>query len=180
MHGLNTIAIAPACAFYVPLLADCLDALFSDPSARMKTVQKSVLIWYSAAEMFSLVADVAKYPEFLPWCDQARVLATHADGVTAEIGLALAGLHQRFTTRNTYDPDRSVVLHLVQGPFSELEGQWTFAPVGEPGQRGCKVQLQLQYGFSNAPLAALIGPLFDRIAASLVDAFVKRAGQVYG
>jgi ribosome-associated toxin RatA of RatAB toxin-antitoxin module len=108
------------------------------------------------------------------------VLATHADGVTAEVGLALAGLHQRFTTRNTYDADRSVVLHLVQGPFSELEGRWTFDPVGEPGQRGCRVQLQLQYGFSSAPLAALIGPLFDRIAASLVDAFVKRASHVYG
>jgi ribosome-associated toxin RatA of RatAB toxin-antitoxin module len=71
-------------------------------------------------------------------------------------------------------------MRLVNGPFSHLDGQWTFQPVGEGSQRACKVELSLNYGFSNATLATLVGPVFDRIAGSMVDAFVKRAEQVYG
>ena len=146
----------------------------------MKTVQKSVLIWYSAHEMFALVTDVEKYAEFLPWCDQARVVERDEHGMTAEIGIAFAGIHQTFTTRNDHVPDHKVDMKLVSGPFSNLDGHWTFTQVGDPGQRSCKVDLELQYGFQNLALAAVIGPVFDRIAGSMVDAFVKRAEQVYG
>jgi len=146
----------------------------------MKTVQKSVLIWYSASEMYTLVTDVAKYPEFLPWCDRARVIAQDETGMTAEVGLAFSGFHQSFTTRNTHVPDREVQLKLVSGPFSNLDGRWLFTPVGEQGERACRVELHLSYGFSNFALQALVGPVFDKIASSLVEAFVKRAEQVYG
>jgi len=146
----------------------------------MKTVHKSVLIWYSPQEMYELVTAVTDYPKFLPWCDHARVLEAHDGGVTAEVGIAFSGIRQTFTTRNEHEPGRQVAMHLVNGPFSKLEGRWTFAPVGEGAQRACKVELNLQYGFSNAVLGKLVGPVFDRIAASLVDAFVKRAEQVYG
>jgi len=146
----------------------------------MKTVHKSVLIWYSPQEMFDLVTDVAKYPAFLPWCDKARITEQHETGVTAEIGLSFAGIHQTFTTRNEHIPGREVRLRLVDGPFSQLDGQWSFLPVGEGSQRACKVELTLNYGFSNATLGKLVGPVFDRIAGSMVDAFVKRAEQVYG
>ena len=71
-------------------------------------------------------------------------------------------------------------MRLVKGPFSRLEGQWRFHPVGDGSQRACKVELQLDYGFDNAAVAAIIGPVFDRIAGSMVDAFIKRAEQVYG
>jgi ribosome-associated toxin RatA of RatAB toxin-antitoxin module len=71
-------------------------------------------------------------------------------------------------------------MSLVQGPFSNLSGMWRFTPVGDGSQRACKVELDLQYGFSSKTLAALVGPVFDKIAASLVDAFVKRAEAVYG
>jgi ribosome-associated toxin RatA of RatAB toxin-antitoxin module len=146
----------------------------------MKTVHKSVLIWYSAEEMFGLVTDVAQYPKFLPWCDHAAVLEQHADGMKAEVGISFGGIRQTFTTRNVHVPGRKVHMQLVDGPFSQLDGQWTFAPVGTPGQRACKVELSMNYGFKNAALAAVVGPVFDRIAGSLVDAFVKRAEQVYG
>jgi ribosome-associated toxin RatA of RatAB toxin-antitoxin module len=146
----------------------------------MKTVHKSVLIWYSPQEMYELVTAVADYPKFLPWCDHARVVEAHDGGVTAEVGIAFSGIRQTFTTRNEHEPGRQVAMRLVNGPFSKLEGRWTFAPVGEGTQRACKVELNLQYGFSNAVLGKLVGPVFDRIAASLVDAFVKRAEQVYG
>ena len=146
----------------------------------MKTVHKSVLIWYSAAEMFALVTDVASYPQFLPWCDQASVLEEDAQGMTAKVGLSMAGLSQSFTTRNTHEKDSKVSLKLVDGPFSKLDGQWDFKPVGKGGERACKIEFSLRYDFDSSALAALVGPVFDKIAGSLVDAFVKRAGQVYG
>jgi len=146
----------------------------------MKTVHKSVLIWYSADEMYALVTDVAKYPEFLPWCDRSRVLEQDPAGMTAQVGLSFGGLRQSFTTRNTHVPGREVHLKLVDGPFSQLDGTWQFIPVGEGNERACRVELDLRYGFDNFALQALVGPVFDKIASSLVEAFVKRAEQVYG
>ncbi|RYF81279.1 MAG: type II toxin-antitoxin system RatA family toxin [Comamonadaceae bacterium] len=148
----------------------------------MKSVLKSVLIWYSAEQMYALVTDVAKYPEFLPWCDRARVIEEDASGMTAEVGLAFGGVRQSFTTRNTHVPGREVHMKLVKGPFSQLDGVWKFTPVGEEGAEAsaCRVELSLQYGFDNFALQALVGPVFDKVAASLVEAFVKRSEQVYG
>ena len=146
----------------------------------MKTVHKSVLIWYSPQEMYALVTDVNRYPQFLPWCDQARVVESHASGMLAEIGIAFAGIRQTFVTRNEHVENSQVNLQLVKGPFSKLEGQWNFHPLGDGSQRACKAELALNYGFDNATLAKLVGPVFDKIAASMVDAFVKRAQEVYG
>jgi ribosome-associated toxin RatA of RatAB toxin-antitoxin module len=145
----------------------------------MKTVKKSVLIWYSPAEMYRLVIDVDAYPQFLPWCDKARVVAHEENGMLAEIGMAFSGIHQTFSTRNKHVVDRQVVIDLVNGPFSKLEGEWNFLPVGDATQRACKVELALTYGFDSA-LGRVISPVFDKIAGSMVDAFVKRAKQVYG
>jgi ribosome-associated toxin RatA of RatAB toxin-antitoxin module len=146
----------------------------------MKSIHKSVLLWHSAHEMFALVTDVARYPQFLPWCDQASVLDESDTGMTARVGMALSGLRQSFTTRNTHETDRKVVMHLVDGPFSRLDGTWEFTPLGDGTQKACKVEFRLNYGFSSAALAALVGPVFDKIAGSLVDAFVKRADEVHG
>jgi ribosome-associated toxin RatA of RatAB toxin-antitoxin module len=145
----------------------------------MKTVHKSVLIWYSAEEMYALVTDVASYCEFLPWCNRSTVLAHNEEGMKAEIGISFGGIQQSFTTFNEHVPGREVRLKLVEGPFSRLDGSWKFIALGTPGQRACKVELDLHYSFKNAALAALVGPVFDKIAGSLVDAFVKRAEQVY-
>ncbi|QXL85237.1 type II toxin-antitoxin system RatA family toxin [Comamonas sp. NLF-1-9] len=146
----------------------------------MKTVHKSVLIWYTPQEMFDLVTDVPKYPEFLPWCDHAAVRSRDEHGMTAEVGISFAGVRKTFVTRNEHEAGRRVTISLVEGPFSQLDGDWQFHPVGDGAQRACKVELRLHYGFSSRTLAALVGPVFDRIAASLVDAFVERAQKVYG
>lgn len=146
----------------------------------MKTVHKSVLIWYSAAEMFTLVTDVASYPQFLPWCTQTSIREETDLGMTAQIGMSIAGLTQSFTTRNVHEKDRRVSLKLVDGPFSTLDGDWHFYPVGDGTQRACKIEFSLGYDFANAALATLVGPVFDKIAGNLVDAFVRRASQVYG
>jgi ribosome-associated toxin RatA of RatAB toxin-antitoxin module len=145
----------------------------------MKTVNKSVLIWYSPAEMYALVTRVAEYPQFLPWCNYAHVLDEDTTGMTAELGMAFRGIKQSFTTRNVHTSEQRVDVKLIKGPFSSLEGTWTFSPVGDGSQRACKVSLALQYRFDNVALGALIGPVFDAIASNLVDAFVKRAQQVY-
>ena len=146
----------------------------------MKTVSKSVLIWYSPQEMYVLVTEVDQYPQFLPWCDNARVVTADATGMTAEIGISFSGIRQKFTTRNEHIPGQQVTMKLVNGPFSRLDGVWNFLPIGDGSQRACKVELTLHYGFTNATLGKLVGPVFDKIAGSMVDAFVKRAAQVYG
>jgi ribosome-associated toxin RatA of RatAB toxin-antitoxin module len=146
----------------------------------MKTVHKSVLIWYSPQEMYALVTDVNQYPQFLPWCDHASVVDQDTGGMTAEVGISFSGVRQTFTTRNLHTEPSRVDMQLVKGPFSKLDGQWNFHPLGDGSQRACKVELLLNYGFENAVLGKLVGPVFDKIAANLVDAFVKRAQQVYG
>jgi ribosome-associated toxin RatA of RatAB toxin-antitoxin module len=146
----------------------------------MKKLLKTVLIWYSPEEMFRLVTDVDQYKNFLPWCHQSKVLHSSGLEMDAEVGIGMAGLNQVFVTHNTHIENREVHMKLIKGPFSNLDGTWTFEPVGDNSQRACKVTLSLEYGFSSATLAAVVGPVFDKIAATLVDAFVKRAEQVYG
>jgi len=99
----------------------------------MKSVHKSVLIWHSAHEMFALVTDVVRYPEFLPWCSSGQVLEESPNGMVASIGMSFGGLHKSFTTRNTHETDRRIHLELVDGPFSRLDGTWNFTPVGDLG-----------------------------------------------
>ena len=149
----------------------------------MKHVKKSVLLWYSPHEMYTLVTGVQDYPAFLPWCERAEVLETRDDGVTARLHLSYLGVRQAFTTRNTHVPDASVVLTLVDGPFSLLDGTWRFVPVPTSdgvNAKACKVEFELRYSFANGALDALISPVFDRIANTFVDSFVKRAEQVHG
>ena len=149
----------------------------------MKHVKKSVLLWYSPREMYALVIDVAAYPAFLPWCERAEVLEQRADGVTARLHLSYLGVRQAFTTRNTHVADDSVELELVDGPFSALAGLWRFSPVPAadgPTAKACRIEFWLRYAFAGGALDALISPVFDRIANTFVDSFVKRAEQVYG
>jgi ribosome-associated toxin RatA of RatAB toxin-antitoxin module len=148
----------------------------------MKHVRRSVLLWYSPAEMAALVNDVPAYPEFLPWCESASVLKAHDDGVTARLGLAYMGVRHAFTTRNQHEGDRAVRVSLVDGPFSELEGTWLFHPLGRPGseQLACKIEFDLQWAFASPALEALVSPVFDKVANTLVDSFVGRAEEIYG
>ena len=158
----------------------------------MKHVKKSVLLWYSPHEMYALVTDVEHYAEFLPWCERAEVLERHDDGMTARLHLAISGVRQSFTTRNTNLPDQRVHMALVDGPFSQLDGVWTFKPLfkpggvamategGQGGPQACKIEFELSYAFSSAALEAVVSPVFDRIANTFVDSFVQRAEAVYG
>jgi ribosome-associated toxin RatA of RatAB toxin-antitoxin module len=148
----------------------------------MKRVNKSVLLWYSPEEMYQLVTGIEDYPRFLPWCDRAQVLQRHEDGVTARIGLAYAGVKHCFTTRNEHVPGRAVVVKLVDGPFSLLDGTWAFLPVGRAGGpvQACKIEFDLRYAFASRALETVLSPVFDRVANTFVDSFVARAEAIYG
>ena len=149
----------------------------------MNHVKKSVLLWHSPHAMYELVTDVGSYPQFLPWCAKAEVIERQAAAVTARLSLSYMGLRQAFTTRNVHEVDRSVVMTLVDGPFSTLDGDWRFLPVpaaGGPQAEACKIEFGLRYAFANRALEALISPVFDRIANTFVDSFVKRADAVHG
>ena len=148
----------------------------------MKHVRKSVLLWYSPSEMYGLVTGVAAYPQFLPWCEKAEIVKTHADGVTARLSLAYMGVRHAFTTRNTHVANASVTLQLVDGPFSQLAGTWLFKSLGQPGatQQACKIEFDLRYAFASPALEAVVSPVFDRVANTFVESFVQRAQAVYG
>lgn len=149
----------------------------------MKHVKKSVLLWYTPHEMYEVVTAIDAYPTFLPWCERAEIVSVDAEGPTARLHLAYAGVRQAFTTRNVQVPDESVHITLVDGPFSTLDGTWSFKPLTVPdGQSAaaCKIDFELRYAFANGMLDALISPVFDRIANTFVDSFVKRAETVYG
>ena len=148
----------------------------------MKHVRKSVLLWYSPREMYDLVTAIDSYPQFLPWCDHAEVLRTHDDGITARLGLAYMGVRHTFTTRNVQVAAEMVTVQLVDGPFSLLDGTWLFKTLGRPGseQPACKIEFDLRYAFASPALETVVSPVFDRVANTLVDLFVRRAEDVYG
>jgi ribosome-associated toxin RatA of RatAB toxin-antitoxin module len=153
----------------------------------MKRVHKTILLWYSPREMYDLVVAVDRYPQFLPWCERAEVLQEDGDTMIARLHLSYAGVRHAFTTRNTHVPARSVLVQLVDGPFSMLDGMWQFHPIGRAGaepadadERACRIEFQLDYAFANKALEGVFSPVFDKIADTLVDRFVQRAEAVYG
>jgi len=143
----------------------------------MSQVVKSVLVPYTPAEMFKLVDDVEDYPKFLPWCAGSELHFRDEVTTDATIHIGYMQVQQHFSTINTKRYPEEMQLKLKSGPFRKLEGFWHFRPLGDVA---CKIEFMLHYDFSSGLLAKVLGPVFDHIANSLVDAFVKRAEKVYG
>ena len=143
----------------------------------MAVVHKSVLLHYSAEQMFTLVDRVEDYPAFLPWCGGVEVRDRAADKLVAAIQINYHGVKQSFTTENSNTPPTQMTMKLVEGPFRQLDGTWKFTPLREDA---CKIEFDLHYEFSSKILEKLIGPVFSKIADSFVDSFCKRAETVYG
>jgi len=122
--------------------------------------------------MYELINDIERYPEFVPGCVAARVDSRKEAEMVATLNIKRGPLRAEFTTRNLLEPDRRVLMQFVSGPFRVLEGLWTLTPLGE---LGCRVELEMRFEFANRVAGALFEPLFEDTAASLVDAFVKRA-----
>jgi ribosome-associated toxin RatA of RatAB toxin-antitoxin module len=143
----------------------------------MKRVKKSVLVPYSAARMFGLVDAIERYPDFLPWCGGAAVLATTPDGKTARIDIDYHGVRSHFTTDNRNRDGESITVRLNDGPFRHLHGEWRFQALAADA---CKVEFELGYEFSTPLLERVVGPVFSHIANTFIDAFVRRADALYG
>jgi len=143
----------------------------------MQRVKRSVLVPYAAAQMFTLVDDVEKYPAFLPWCAGARVLDRREDGKTARIDIDYHGVKAHFTTDNANVPAERIVITLKDGPFKQLSGEWRFRALAEDA---CKVEFELAYEFATGLIETIVGPVFNHIAGTFIDAFVRRAEALYG
>jgi ribosome-associated toxin RatA of RatAB toxin-antitoxin module len=153
-----------------------LPALAARPAV-MPEVVKSVLVAYSPEEMFTLVDGVEEYPRFLPWCGGSELHLRDPDITEATIHIQYMQVKQHFSTRNAKRFPELMELRLKDGPFRQLEGEWRFKALGDTA---CKIEFRLRYEFSSALLAKLLGPVFGHIANTLVDAFVRRAEDVYG
>lgn len=127
--------------------------------------------------MFRLVYDVSSYPQFLPWCKSTRVISETEEQICGQIEVYRMGIHQTFSTCNRFERDRHMDLRLLDGPFKKLTGAWEFKPLREDAS---KVELELDFEFSGGLIDKAFGAVFNQIANTLVDAFCKRADQVYG
>ncbi len=143
----------------------------------MRDVRRSALLPYTPAQVYGLVADVERYPEFLPWCTGARILAQDDDEITVTLGLSSGLARASFTTRNLLDPNRSLTMSLVDGPFDHLEGRWEFTPIRSAGTRA---DLHVAFATHGLIGAIALGPVFEGACNHLVDAFARRARQVFG
>jgi ribosome-associated toxin RatA of RatAB toxin-antitoxin module len=143
----------------------------------MRKIHKNALVPYPAAEMYSLVNDVARYPEFLPWCKGAEVLDSSPTEMRARLDLARGSFRKSFTTHNYLIPDQGITMTLENGPFKKLEGRWKFTDLGAEGS---KVELDMEFQFDSTLLDLVAGPVFHEICNSLVDAFIRRATQLHG
>lgn len=142
----------------------------------MAVIHKSVLLGYSAEQMFALVDRVEDYPQFLPWCGGVDVKEREGNRLVATIAINYHGVRQSFTTENTNTPPSSMQMKLIEGPFKHLDGTWTFKPLRADA---CKIDFDLHYEFSNRLIESIIGPVFSIIANSFVESFCKRADTVY-
>lgn len=144
----------------------------------MAEIEKTVLVGYSASQMFRLVDTVENYPDFLPWCSGASMkLMEDNETAQATVHIDYHHIKHSFTTKNTRHPPELIKMELVEGPFEKLNGYWRFIPLSE---NACKIEFQLYYTFSHKLLEKLVGPVFYVIANNFVEAFVEQAEKIYG
>lgn len=142
----------------------------------MPQVSRSALVQFSAKQMYDLVNDVASYPQFLPGCSGSKILEQTESTMVASVDVAKAGIKKTFTTKNTLIDSEMIGMNLVDGPFKSLTGGWHFMALDETA---CKVELKLDFEFSNALVAMAFGKVFQELTNNMVNSFTQRAKQVY-
>ena len=141
----------------------------------MKEIRRSAIVEHSAGEMYALVDDIDSYPQFMPWCQSADV-QTFGGMKRASLTVGLSGIRQSFTTLNENHPTSSIQMRLVEGPFKQFSADWRFTALKPDA---CEITFSLRYQFSSHAMGKLLEPLFDEIADTMVDAFTKRADELY-
>ncbi|GMM90085.1 ubiquinone-binding protein [Vibrio fortis] len=142
----------------------------------MPKVTRSALVSFSADQMFDLVNDVARYPEFLPGCSGSRVIESSDSAMVASVDVSKAGISKTFTTSNRLAEGAEILMELVDGPFKKLQGGWYFTPLDD---QACKVELKLEFEFSSRMIEMAFGKIFNELTSNMVNAFTQRAKQVY-
>ena len=138
----------------------------------MKQIARSAIVEHSAAEMYALVEEIEAYPRFLPWCTAAQVHSRSPGTTRATLTIGAGGLRQSLTTLNQNRPGEAIDMRLEEGPFRRFDARWRFVPLSP---RACRIEFELQYEFASRALGRALAPLFDGIANSMVEAFVRRA-----
>lgn len=138
-------------------------------------VRRSALVGFPAETMFDLIEAAEHYPQFLPWCTAATVLERDDRVVVAEIRVNFRNVRLEFTTRNPKRRPEFMAITLERGPFRRFDGDWHLTPLGPDG---CRIEFALRYDFDSRVVSRVVGPVFERIASTLVDAFVARAEQL--
>ena len=140
-------------------------------------VSRSALLPFSAMQMYCVVADINAYPEFLSWCEGVEIVDSNDGELIARLQITYKKLRFQFTTSNLNDPGESIELKLVDGPFSKLHGQWIFKPLGEDAS---KVSFDMDFDLDTKLVSGVVGKVFEKIVSTQLDAFQKRACQLYG
>ena len=139
-------------------------------------IERTALVAHSALDMYKLVADVPSYPQFLSWCTATTVHEQSDEAQKASLTVNIAGVTQHFTTINALIAGEKVGMKLFEGPFKNLQGEWSFKQLGE---HGCKISLELEFEMTGRLVSSMFGKGFGKIANRLVDDFCKRAEEVY-
>ena len=140
----------------------------------MQNINKSAIVLHPVKKMFQLVDTVENYPQFLPWCGSTQIIERDNNKTIASIEINFKGIRQTFTTENTKKHNQEMMIKLVDGPFKLLSGQWMFKNLDKDS---CQIELKLEYEFSNIILEKLISPVFNMIANTFIDEFIKEANR---
>ena len=142
----------------------------------MPTISRSALVPHSAAQMYAIVNDVEHYPEFVPWCSGSEFKMLADNQKQATLHFSRGTIKTAFTTRNTLTEGEIIAMQLLDGPFKQLHGAWTFTDIDDIGSR---VELVLQFELSNPMLKIALEAFFNQLCDRMVSSFVERARQLY-
>jgi ribosome-associated toxin RatA of RatAB toxin-antitoxin module len=142
----------------------------------IREIRRTALVTFTPEQMFDLVIDVERYPEFLPWVAAARLHERTENDLVASMEMQRAGVRERFSTRNAFVRPDYMTLRLLEGPFRTLDGRWSFTPIASAGTR---VELEMRFEFANPVVALLFGKTFEQSCSALIDAFIARARSLH-
>lgn len=143
----------------------------------VEKIKRSALVAYSSEQMYMLVDDVEKYPEFVPFCKESKIIQRDSQSVSATLMVAKSGIAKSFSTKNSLQPFEHIQMELLNGPFKSLSGVWSFKELSE---NACKIELDLQYEFSSKLTSLAFSKIFNQLAKSMISAFTQRATSIYG